>query len=107
VFIWMTIVISEVIKITKRQPVSVSEMLIEEFMEPPAVTWSGENCQLHGCLLLSHYYSSFRMLGFRCQVSGIRENAVTTKNSIHWRKYWGTKLQSISGAGGWTRNHLD
>jgi len=56
---------------TKRQPVSAGEMLIEEFMEPLAVTWSGENCQLHGCLLLSHYYSSFRMLGFRCQVSGV------------------------------------
>jgi hypothetical protein len=37
----MTIVISEVIKITKRQPVSVSEMLIEEFMEPPAVLPKG------------------------------------------------------------------
>jgi hypothetical protein len=38
VFIWMTIVISEVIKISKRQPVSVGEMLIEEFMAPLAVT---------------------------------------------------------------------
>jgi hypothetical protein len=38
VFIWMTIVISEVIKITQRQPVSVGEMLIKEFMEPLAVT---------------------------------------------------------------------
>jgi hypothetical protein len=28
------------------------------------------NSQLHGGLILSHFYSSFRMLGFRCSAGG-------------------------------------
>jgi addiction module HigA family antidote len=76
-FIWMTIVISEVIKITKRQPVSVGEMLIEEFMAPQAVT-QGQLAEAMG--------ASRRMINEICN----NKRSVTVDTALMHAKVFGT-----------------